>query len=124
MNGNQPPLQTPSKDAQSISKSKVLLKPNTVTLRTFVVAIAAAVATLAYLIVGWKDTWFGVHVSRGQAVWSVASAEIVAAIYKWGVGSLSRYTPPAEAHMKDGPPPTITTPIINTASPTITKAQP
>ena len=77
---------------------------STVAFRAALAIAAVAIAGLAYWIVGQKPTWFGIQVSQGQAAWSAVSAQIVAAVYKWGVGNLSRYSPPAETEMSDGKP--------------------
>ncbi len=75
--------------------------------RAAIVVSAAIVVLLAYWFAEWKRTVLGISVSGAQAAWLMASAQIVSAVYKFGVGSLSRYAPPAESHMKDAP---LTTP--------------
>ena len=99
-NGAGPTAEKPSGITTGSGRGPTLeLGPATsaVVRRVIVVAVAAAAALLFAWIVGaWLDLWsFGWN----RALWIAVSAEIVFAVYKWGVGSWSRYTPPDESEM-------------------------
>lgn len=81
---------------------KVLLLPGRPYLRrAVIVAAGAAVALLTTLIVPRLTESFGYsQVTWQRALWTILSFEIVFAVYKWGVGGWSRYTPPPESTLR------------------------
>jgi hypothetical protein len=71
--------------------------------RTYIIAVALVIAAAPVLLLTVMNRIFGsMPAGRRVALWVTLALEIVFAIYKWGVGDLSRYTPP--------PPPTTVKP--------------
>jgi hypothetical protein len=66
--------------------------------RTAIVAAATLVVLAAFLATLVIDR-LGARIDPFQVAWLTLSIEIVAAIYKWGVGGWSRYTPPDPSHL-------------------------
>ncbi|HEY7169728.1 MAG TPA: hypothetical protein VH417_02715 [Vicinamibacterales bacterium] len=62
--------------------------------RTAIVAGAILIVLVAFLAAALADR-LGARIDPFQVAWVTLSVEIVAAVYKWGVGGWSRYTPPA-----------------------------
>lgn len=71
--------------------------------RAYIVAVALVIAAAPVLLLTVMNAILGsMPVGRRVALWVTLALEIVFAIYKWGVGDWSRYTPP--------PPPTTAKP--------------
>jgi len=77
--------------------------------RRSVVVAGAILIVLAAFIVAVIVARLGAPVDPFQVAWVTLSIEIVAAVYKWGVGGWSRYTPPDRSHLTDAGTPRDTT---------------
>jgi len=74
--------------------------------RVVIVLIGAAAALLTTLIVPPLSKSLGYQqVTWQRALWTMLSFEMVFAVYKWGVGSWSRYTPPPQSTLRRMEPP-------------------
>jgi hypothetical protein len=76
--------------------------------RTAIVAAAILIVVVAFAAAALADR-LGAPVDPFQVAWVTLSVEIIAAIYKWGVGGWSRYTPPDRSHLSSAEPPAATT---------------
>jgi hypothetical protein len=65
--------------------------------RTAIMTGAALLVVVAFLAAAIADG-LGARIDPFQVAWATLSVEIVAAVYKWGVGGWSRYTPPEPSH--------------------------
>jgi nitrate/nitrite transporter NarK len=73
--------------------------------RTLIAGAGAAGALVTALVAPSLAGWAGYpQLTRSRAVWMAATAEIVFAVYKWGVGSWSRYEPPPASTLRPGGP--------------------
>jgi hypothetical protein len=67
--------------------------------RRSVIVAAALVIVLAAFIAALVVDRLGAPIDPFQVAWVTLSIEIVGAVYKWGVGGWSRYTPPDQSHL-------------------------
>jgi hypothetical protein len=67
--------------------------------RRSVIVAAAMLIVLAAFIAAAAAARLGAPIDPFQVAWVTLSIEIVAAVYKWGVGGWSRYTPPDQSHL-------------------------
>src|SRR4051794_1215499 len=85
--------------------------------RTLIVAAAILIVVAAFVAAVLVDR-LGARIDPFQVAWATLSVEIVAAVYKWGVGGWSRYTPPVPSRLSAGEPPVGTTlPGVASSSP-------
>jgi len=66
--------------------------------RLLIVAAALFIVLVAFVAAAVANR-LGAHNDPFQVAWVTLSVEIVAAVYKWGVGGWSRYTPPDRSHL-------------------------
>jgi len=66
--------------------------------RSVIVAAAILIVLAAFVAAAVADR-LGAPIDPFQVAWLTLSIEIVAAVYKWGVGGWSRYTPPDPSHL-------------------------
>jgi len=67
--------------------------------RRFAIVAVAILIVLAAFITARVAARLGAEIDPFQVAWVALSIEIVVAVYKWGVGGWSRYTPPERSHL-------------------------
>jgi hypothetical protein len=76
--------------------------------RMAIVVIGILIVLVAFLGAALAER-LGMGVDPFQVAWVTLSAEIVMAVYKWGVGGWSRYTPPDRSQLSSAGTPVATT---------------
>ena len=67
--------------------------------RRSVIVAAGLLIVLAAFVAAFVADRLGAQIDPYQVAWVTLSIEIVGAVYKWGVGGWSRYTPPDQSHL-------------------------